>query len=137
MLRKTMKSNPDTEISTWWNVLMTILAGVVFWGYFRWQRVTTISLTGTNSIASLTITLGLLMGMLLFTICLIKTRKTAQHLVYHNVYWRNFPTLIISCAAVLLICLLGLFLGFNAGFLRSFIWDFYRHVDFFTVSIGH
>ncbi|ETO40353.1 hypothetical protein B808_703 [Fructilactobacillus florum 8D] len=109
MLRKTMKSNPDTEISTWWNVLMTILAGVVFWGYFRWQRVTTISLTGTNSIASLTITLGLLMGMLLFTICLIKTRKTAQHLVYHNVYWRNFPTLIISCAAVLLICLLGLF----------------------------
>ncbi|ANZ57792.1 ABC transporter permease [Fructilactobacillus lindneri] len=105
------------DFSSLWSIVPTILTSIIFFIYFSLEKRSSIKLTGNHSIATATIVLGLISGTILFTIFLIKARKSSVNLTYRNIYWRNFPTIIISFAAILLIFLLGIFWVFVRVFM--------------------
>lgn len=97
------------DVSYWWSVISAVIMSVIFFVYFILQKTRTIKFTGSYSIATATIALGLISGLILFSIFFIKARNQSVNSIYRNLYWRNFPTIIVSFTAILLFSLLGIF----------------------------
>ncbi|CAM2853429.1 hypothetical protein [Fructilactobacillus fructivorans] len=97
------------NVSIWWSLIPAILTAVMVLIFFKYRNFRIIPLSGQFSIASGTIVFGLIFGALLFTIFLVKSRKNPQNTIYRNIYWRNFPTIVLSFTASLLVGLLGIF----------------------------
>ena len=104
-----------SKISLWWTLLPTIVASICFNLFFWWQKDNQIKLGGTTSIATAVIFLGLITGTILFIIFFIKNRNTVNSTL-RNVYWRNFPTIVLSFTLILFLALLGIFWIFGLIF---------------------
>ncbi|BAP84663.1 hypothetical protein LOOC260_100840 [Paucilactobacillus hokkaidonensis JCM 18461] len=104
-----------SKISLWWTLLPTIVASICFNLFFWWQKDNQIKLSGTTSIATAVIFLGLITGTILFIIFFIKNRNTVNSTL-RNVYWRNFPTIVLSFTLILFFALLGIFWIFGLIF---------------------
>ncbi|WP_311406934.1 AbrB/MazE/SpoVT family DNA-binding domain-containing protein [Liquorilactobacillus uvarum] len=87
----------------------SVLSTIVFFIYFFYQREYQISLAGNESIASLTIILGLLSGSLSFAFFYLKDRKHIQGWFGKKLYWRSFLTILLSFTTILAISLLCFF----------------------------
>ncbi len=66
-------------------------------------------LTGTLSIASLVITLGMFSGICVFSFFFVKGKRQSSNHPTQNIYWRNFPTILLSFAIILAFVLSGFF----------------------------
>ncbi|MGM0124367.1 hypothetical protein IGI37_001744 [Enterococcus sp. AZ194] len=106
---KRKKPIAETQtISLRWFLIPSVIASLIFCLYFFIQQTSQIPLTGDTSIASLVIILGLVSGILSFTTFFIRGKKN-EYRGLRDIYWRNFPTLLISFAIILILVVVGFF----------------------------
>lgn len=90
-----------------WPVLTALLVSVGFYIYCLSQNVHTLKLAGDNSLATAIIVLGVIMGALLFARFFIRDRNNPQNHFTKNIYWRNFPVIVLSFTLILGLILTG------------------------------
>ena len=95
-------------VSLRWFLIPSVVVSLLFLAYFFEEGQSQIALTGSISIASMVLILGLLSGMCSFAIFFIqgKRKKTFS---FKDIYWRNFPTILLSFLIILALVLLGFF----------------------------
>ncbi len=108
-----LKKNPhkiETQIfSLRWFLIPTFIASLIFFIYFSVKKENFIPLTGEASIGSFTFYLGLLLGMISFTVSFILNRKKKATSFTQAIYWRNFPTIVFSFALILGLVIMAFF----------------------------
>ncbi|GAB6093402.1 DUF998 domain-containing protein [Furfurilactobacillus curtus] len=96
-------------LPTRWFLIPSILASLIFFGYFASRNQTQIALTGNDSIASAVITLGLITGSLSFIFFYFIQKRDIQRWLTGSLYWRSFPTILLSFIVILTVAVLGFF----------------------------
>ncbi|WP_216644504.1 DUF998 domain-containing protein [Secundilactobacillus folii] len=104
------------RISLWWYLLPALLSAVAFNIFYAVQNRNQIPMSGSNSFASCVIFAGVLIGTIMFTIFFIRERRNQTNTFSANIYWRNFPVVILSFALILAVGLLGVFWLFGTIF---------------------
>ncbi|MFD1429668.1 hypothetical protein [Lacticaseibacillus mingshuiensis] len=92
-----------------WPLAVALVMGIVAMVYASVQHLGLMPLAGDNSVASLTIILGLISGSLLFIGFFIKSRNDNANRFSSKIYWRNFPTITLSLVLILGLALIGIF----------------------------
>lgn len=87
----------------------SVLSTIAFFLYFFWDKKQQISLAGDESIATLTIILGIFSGSLSFVFFYLKDRQNIQNWFGKKLYWRSFLTIWLSFTTILAISLLAFF----------------------------
>jgi len=90
-----------------WPLIMAVVASLCFGGYCIWQHTQYVALSGDYSLATGVILLGTVMGTLLFAGFLIGDRHNPHNHFVKNIYWRNFPVIVLSFALILALFLIG------------------------------
>ncbi|MFC6289054.1 DUF998 domain-containing protein [Levilactobacillus angrenensis] len=90
-----------------WPVLTALFVSLSFYLYSLQQRLRTIKLVGDYSLATAIIVLGVVMGTALFAGFFIHGRHDPENHFSQNVYWRNFPVIVLSFALILGLVLTG------------------------------
>jgi len=90
-----------------WPVLTALVVSLAFYIFLRIQRIHTVKLVGNYSLATMIILLGVSMGTLLFAGFFIRDRKNPHTHFSQNIYWRNFPVIVLSFALILGLALTG------------------------------
>jgi len=90
-----------------WPVLTALVVSLAFYIFLRIQRIHTVKLVGNYSLATMIILLGVSMGTLLFAGFFIRDRKNPHTHFSQNIYWRNFPVIVLSFALILGLVLTG------------------------------
>lgn len=111
-----------------WPVLMALFASIGYYIYCLTQNIRSVALSGDSSLATAIIVIGVSMGMLLFAGFFIHDRNNPHNHFSKNIYWRNFPVIVLSFALILALILIG------AMWLLGVIFNGARF-DFFTASI--
>ncbi|MCT4486500.1 DUF998 domain-containing protein [Levilactobacillus parabrevis] len=91
----------------WWPVIMALVVSIGYYIFCRWQNLRHLKLSGDESLATALIVTGVVMGTLLFTIFFIRDRNNPQNRFTKNIYWRNFPVIVLSFALILALVLVG------------------------------
>lgn len=104
------------RISLAWFVLPAVACSLLFNGFFAVRGDNQIPLSGNTSLATGTILLGVIMGTILFGIFFVRERRNQTNTFSQNIYWRNFPVIILSFALILGLTLLGSFWLFETMF---------------------
>lgn len=89
-------------------ILPSLLAAFIFFMFFFIRGNRIIPLSGTISIASVSIILGLVSGMTTFAVYFIKEKRRGTTNLY-RINWRNFPTLMIAFSLITAIVMLFYF----------------------------
>lgn len=99
------------SISLLWFLIPSLIMSIAFFAFFYYQGYSQVALTGTDdiSIATLVIVLGLVSGMLCFIYFFIKGKKGKIVTTTKDIYWRNFPAILISFMIVIASSLLFFF----------------------------
>jgi len=90
-----------------WPVLTALVVSLGFYIFLRLQSIHTVKLVGNYSLATMIILLGVSMGTLLFAGFFIRDRKNPHTHFSQNIYWRNFPVIVLSFALILGLALTG------------------------------
>lgn len=90
-----------------WPVLTALVVSLGFYIFLRFQNIHTVKLVGNYSLATMIILLGVSMGTLLFAGFFIRDRKNPHTHFSQNIYWRNFPVIVLSFALILGLVLTG------------------------------
>ncbi|WP_125763691.1 AbrB/MazE/SpoVT family DNA-binding domain-containing protein [Levilactobacillus mulengensis] len=90
-----------------WPVLTALVVSLAFYIFLRIQGIHTVKLVGNYSLATMIILLGVSMGTLLFAGFFIRDRKNPHTHFSQNIYWRNFPVIVLSFALILGLVLTG------------------------------
>ncbi|EJF00646.1 DUF998 domain-containing protein [Liquorilactobacillus mali] len=90
-----------------WPIIIALITSIVFYIYCIVQNIRFIKLVGNSSLATAIIILGAIIGTILFTFFFIIDRKNPHNEFAKNVYWRNFPVIVISFALILALCLVS------------------------------
>ncbi|WEV45181.1 DUF998 domain-containing protein [Streptococcaceae bacterium ESL0687] len=127
----------NQSISLRWFLLPSFIASIVFFVYFKfYEQVEYIPFTGgnTTSVSHMTIILGLLTGIISFTIFFVKGKRSQQKNL-KNIYWRSLPVLLISFAVMLVLGLMGIFWIFGIVF-EGAKFDIYTSTFLFLIFTG-
>lgn len=89
-------------------LIPSIIVAIIFYAFFAIRGDRLIPLSGTVSVASMTILLGVISGLITFAVFFIKQKRRRQPNL-EKIYWRNFPTIMISFAIIVAIILLFAF----------------------------
>lgn len=108
-LQQPTKEPHNQSISLRWFLLPTLFASLIFFALITYQKISFVPLTGNISIASYVLILGLISGMLSFTVFFIRQKRRDLSVAAKLIYWRNFPTILISFAIMLAFVLLVAF----------------------------
>ncbi|WP_071131816.1 hypothetical protein [Enterococcus timonensis] len=119
-------------ISLRWFIIPTLIASVIFALFFWQQKITQIPLTGTISISSFVLLLGLIFGMICFTAFFIKEKRHEQSATAKNIYWRNFPTILLSFAMALAFVIMVFFWTLGIVF-RAATFDLWTATTLFAL----
>lgn len=92
-----------------WFLLPSLAISLVFFLLTLYEKISQVSLTGSFSIASMVITLGLFSGVCVFSFFFVKNKRQENHTPAKNIYWRNFATILASLAIILAFVLSGFF----------------------------
>lgn len=88
-------------------IIASLIAIVVFLILFlNYQQ---IPLVGARSTASIVIILGVITGMINFTIFFTESKRGRVDSLAHKIYWRNFPTVLLSYTVLVFVSLLFFF----------------------------
>ncbi|KRN94185.1 DUF998 domain-containing protein [Pediococcus stilesii] len=99
-----------------WPLIVSLSAGIASLIYWLVRGMFQIPLTGDESVASLTITIGVVTGTVLFMGFFIRNRNDPNNNFSSRIYWRNFPVITIAFMMILAIVLLGTFWVFGSLF---------------------
>lgn len=116
IIQENDSNEPSSLMKFLWSLLPALFSSVMFLLYFGTRNQTQIKFGGGYSIASSIIILGVIVGMILFGIFFVQARQHSTNRMLKNIYWRNFPTIIVSIALILLLVLLGIFWVFGIIF---------------------
>lgn len=95
------------SLPSWVLIVTTILLCCVFYGISASQGRQQVLLVGDYSIITFLLLFGGLLGMLVFTITLVRNRHLFLGGLKAALFWRMLPILMISFAVILLLTLLG------------------------------
>jgi Predicted membrane protein len=114
-------------------LIPSLVASIIFFIYEKYKDVKTIDFTGNsfNSLSTQTILLGLLTGIISFSIFFIKGKRGNKRYL-KVIYWRNFPTIVISFALMLGSVLISIFWLFGILFAGA---DFDIYTSTFLIFI--
>ncbi|MFD1486154.1 DUF998 domain-containing protein [Lacticaseibacillus baoqingensis] len=87
-----------------WPVILSALLAIGVYGYWWWQGLATVPLSGGTSVASFVIGIGSLAGWCMFAGFFVYMRRAESHPL---IYWRNFPVILIAFAVILGLALIG------------------------------
>lgn len=97
------------QISLWWYLAPAIISALAFNLFFAAKNKNQIPLTGNTSLGTMVILGGVVIGTLLLAIFFIRERRSQTNTFSANIYWRNFPVVILSFAVILGLALVGVF----------------------------
>lgn len=92
-----------------WPLIIAIASGLVSYGYWVYRGLRPIWLTGSESVASLTIVTGVVTGAILFIGFFLKTRNDPDNRFSRQIYWRSFPVITVAFVMILAFALVGAF----------------------------
>lgn len=101
-----------------WPLIVAGAAGLASYVYWWVRGIGPVGLTGSESVASLTIVAGVVTGALLFIGFFIRTRNDPDNRFSRQVYWRNFPVITVAFVMMLAFALVGAFWVFELLFPR-------------------
>ena len=90
-----------------WPLATALIISLLFYGYGIHQGLHTLKLVGNYSLATAIIILGVIMGTILFAGFFIHDRHNPQNHFTKNIYWRNFPVIVLSFTLILGLILTG------------------------------
>lgn len=90
-----------------WPIIIALITSIGFYIYCISQNIESIKMAGNSSLATAIIMLGAIIGTILFTFFFIIDRKNPHNEFTKNVYWRNFPVIVISFTIILALCLVS------------------------------
>ena len=107
------KSDQEQPQRTWyliiWPLIIATIAGIASYLYWWSRGLKPIGLTGSESVASLTIVAGVVTGAILFIGFFLKTRNDPDNRFSRQIYWRNFPVITLAFVMILAFALVGSF----------------------------
>lgn len=104
------------RISLWWYLAPALISAIGFNIFFALKNTNQIPMNGDNSFATAVILGGVVIGTVMFAIFFIRERRNQTNTFSANIYWRNFPVVILSFALILALGLLGAFWLFGTIF---------------------
>lgn len=128
-------SKNNQEVTLQWFLIPSIIISVIFLCYFLFQGQTKVALIGDISIASFTIVLGLFSGIICFLYFFIKGKRNEIDATSKDIYWRNFPAVLISFIIILAFVLL-LFFNVMDLLFRGVAFDIITSTFFFLMLIS-
>ncbi|TDW13176.1 uncharacterized protein DUF998 [Breznakia blatticola] len=90
-----------------WVLLICVLVTVGF--YYMFKDTNQVSFVGEQSIASATLLVGSLCGIISFSFFFILAKQQKIETSSKYIYWRNFPAVLISFGLILILFLMGFF----------------------------
>ncbi|MFK4567969.1 AbrB/MazE/SpoVT family DNA-binding domain-containing protein [Enterococcus sp. UD-01] len=109
MIIEPLQQKTETQtVSLRWFLIPSIISSLIFIAYFHLNDYSQIMMTGSKSIASMVILLGLLSGMCSFIVFFIQAKKK-KITNLKAIYWRNLPTILLSFTVILGVLLVGFF----------------------------
>ncbi|MBP2098200.1 DUF998 domain-containing protein [Enterococcus rivorum] len=99
----------NQTISLRWFLIPTVIVSLFYFVYLLFTGDTQINLVGQQSIANMVLQLGIVSGTVSFFIFFIRGKNNQITTQSKDIYWRNFPTILISFVVMLLFALLVFF----------------------------
>lgn len=109
----------NQTISLRFFLIPTIIASLIFFGYLFFEERTQIPLVGSLSIANFVLSLGVASGVCSFLFVFIEGKYHKIQTRSQGIYWRNFPTILISFIIILVFALLLFFKIFGLVFIGA------------------
>lgn len=134
VIRKPSNALEGQKISLRWFLLPSILSVLIFFLYFTFQKQNQIALTGDTSIATGTIALSFISGMLSFTLCFIRIKQAKIQSAAKDIYWRHLPSIWVSFAIITLLALFFFFKVLGAIFYGASFDLYTSSAIFFVVN---
>lgn len=103
------KEAGNQTISLRWFLIPTVIVSLFYFVYLLFTGDTQINLVGQQSIANMVLQLGIVSGTVSFFIFFIRGKNNQITTQSKDIYWRNFPTILISFVVMLLFALLVFF----------------------------
>lgn len=97
------------QISLLWYLAPAMIGALAFNIFFAVKNKNQIPLSGNTSLGTTVILGGVVIGTLMFAIFFIRERRNQTNTFSANIYWRNFPVVILSFAVILGLALVGVF----------------------------
>lgn len=89
-------------------IVLTILMTCVFVGYFLARKIYSVSLVGSESVATMVLMLTTLSGLISFSVVFIRLKRTSGSVI-EAISWRNFPTVALAFTLISFMVMAGLF----------------------------
>ncbi|MEI5993615.1 DUF998 domain-containing protein [Candidatus Enterococcus mansonii] len=125
----------NQTLSLRWFLIPTIIVSLFFLGYFFVYNRPQIALVGPYSIANFVLSLGTLSGVISFLIFFVKGKRNQITTKSNDIYWRNFPAILLSFIVILLFSLLVFFKVIDLVFTGA-TFDRYTATLLFFIFVG-
>ncbi|ALS36976.1 putative membrane protein [Enterococcus rotai] len=129
------KAPGNQTLSLRWFLIPTTVISLLFLGYLFYTDKTQIALVGAYSIANFVLSFGVLSGVFSFLLFFIKGKRAQVTTKSKDIYWRNFPTILLSFIVILVFALLVFFKVIGLVFIGA-TFDRYTATLLFFVFVG-
>ncbi|MFV0380889.1 MAG: DUF998 domain-containing protein [Breznakia sp.] len=131
------RSSYISQIQMSWFVVPAGIVSVLFFLFFMAQGQTQIAFAGTKqvSLASMAIVLGVLSGACSFIYFFTKGKRGKIKTISNDIYWRNFPAILLSFVIAMIAMLLFFFWVFGS-FFAGVSFDIYTSTFLFFVIVA-
>jgi len=99
----------NQTMSLRWFLIPTTVVSILFLSYLMFNNYTQVALTGRYSIADFVLVLGISSGVFSFLLFFIRGKRNQVTTLSKDIYWRNFPTILLSFIVILLFSILVFF----------------------------
>ncbi|MGX7243747.1 DUF998 domain-containing protein [Enterococcus quebecensis] len=125
----------NQTISLRWFLIPTLVISGLFLFYLFYSDKNQIALVGPYSIANFVLSLGVLSGVFSFIFFFIKGKRNQITTQSKDIYWRNFPAILLSFIVILVFSLLVFFKVIGLVFIGATL-DRYTATLLFFVFVG-
>lgn len=124
----------NQTLSLRWFLIPTSVISILFLGYLFYTGKNQIALVGPGSIANYALSIGVLSGVLSFIFFFVKGKRDQITTQSKDIYWRNFPTILLSFIVILVFSLLVLFKVIGLVFIGATFDQFTSAMIFFLFA---
>lgn len=124
----------NQTLSLRWFLIPTSVISILFLGYLFYTGKNQIALVGPGSIANYALSIGVLSGVLSFIFFFVKGKRDQITTQSKDIYWRNFPTILLSFIVILVFSLLVLFKVIGLVFIGATFDHFTSAMIFFLFA---
>ncbi|MBO0440782.1 AbrB/MazE/SpoVT family DNA-binding domain-containing protein [Candidatus Enterococcus ikei] len=125
----------NQTMSLRWFLIPTTVVSILFLSYLMFNNYTQVALTGRYSIADFVLVLGISSGVFSFLLFFIRGKRNQVTTLSKDIYWRNFPAILLSFIVILLFSILVFFKVIDLVFSGA-SFDLYTATLLFFVFVG-